>query len=478
MWRNLLDCASPPRYENWKPRKLTACATFSEGQTLETNFKIRDERYAKLVDQYSRHIKSPVLRLKFLQSALKEDAPQKWAWRIPFFGSVPEKARLVLELSKFLPPGQRAPLSFRLASIAWRLRYLAYALCVAIAFSAGAGLVYVTSKIIGRFSTPTEAKEALHKSDSAARAEGDAVTTIGSEAGLALDKVWLAEEGAGYEFYSNGARILTEYQTDGSERSFYRFDMEANSSDEPMSNPVGIIYHLSEGDLLPFDDRYNSSLRDRSKALLEYARDHRLYNYVIDRFGRTYRIVRDEQTANHAGNSLWSDSHHLYVNLSPSFIGICLEGRSDRKKTVGPDGINEAQIYAARVLTAVLRSKYRIEDANCVTHGLVSVNPTNKLMGYHTDWVAGFPFEALGLANKYDYELMAVSRFGFNYDQAYINAAGGRRWMGIEKADAALKESSRRDSLTAERGRAARWEIYQRAYSKQHALDEARAKSE
>ena len=65
---------------------------------------------------------------------------------------------------------------------------------------------------------------------------------------------------------------------------------------------------------------------------------------------------------------------------------------------VGADGINETQIYAARQLTAVLRSKYQILDANCVTHGLVSVNPSNRLMGYHTDWVAGFPFTALGLA--------------------------------------------------------------------------------
>ncbi|MEW6210334.1 MAG: peptidoglycan recognition family protein [Acidobacteriota bacterium] len=445
---------------------------------METNFKIQDERYAKLVDQYSRHIKSPVLRLKFLQSALKADGSQKWVWRLPFLRSLPERARLVVELSKVLPPDQPAPFSFRLAAIVWRLRYVAYALCVAVTLSAAAGLVYVTSKLIGSFSSPTEAKGVSPQTDTTASANGgDAVATIGSEAGISLDKVWLAEEGEGYEFYSNGARILTEYQTDGAERSFYRFDMEADSS-ALMSRPVGIIYHLSEGDLLPFDDRYNSSLQDRSKALLEYARDHRLYNYIIDRFGRTYRIVRDEQMANHAGNSLWSDNHHLYVNLSPSFIGICFEGRSDRKKTVGPDGINEAQIYAARVLTAVLRSKYQIEDANCVTHGLVSVNRANKLMGYHTDWVAGFPFEALGLANKYDYELVAVSRFGFNYDQAYLNAAGGKRWVGLEKADAALKESSRRDSLSAERSRAERWEIYQRAYSKQHALDEARAKSE
>jgi hypothetical protein len=440
---------------------------------LATNFKIQDAQYAKLVDQYSRLIKSPVQRLRFLNNALKEEPSGWWASRIPFLGSLPERARLVIELSKVLPPDQPAPLSFRLTALAYRLRHLAYALCLALVLSAGGGLVYLTSKLIGKISTPTEARDtASLPQEASAQADGQALATIGSEAGIALDKVWLAEQKDGYEFYSNGARILTQYEIDGPERGFYRFDLQAQSSDTPETSPVGIIYHLSEGDILPFDDRFNASLQDRSKALLEYARNHGLYNYVIDRFGRIYRIVKDEKTASHAGNSIWSDGRSFYVNLSSSFIGVCFEGRSDRKRTVGPDGINEAQIYAARVLTAVLRSKYQIEDANCVTHGLVSVNPSNRLMGYHTDWVAGFPFEAVGLSNKNSVELVAVSRLGFSYDQAYINAAGGKRWAGIERTDAARKEASDEGS------RQRQHEIYQRAYSKQHALDESRAKGE
>jgi hypothetical protein len=240
------------------------------------------------------------------------------------------------------------------------------------------------------------------------------------------------------------------------------------------ATPVGIVYHLSEGDLLPFADRYNSKLQHVSKSLLEYARANRLYNYVIDRFGRTYRIVADEQAANHAGNSIWSDGRNFYVNLSASFIGICLEGRSDAGVIVGQDGINEAQIYAARVLTAVLRSKYGIDDANCVTHGLVSVNPSNRLMGYHTDWVSGFPYQALGITDKNESELLAVSRFGFMYDQAYIAAAGGKTWPGLERADRALREAARSESGGAEEWRDDGWRVFQQAYSRQRALDRRR----
>jgi len=122
------------------------------------------------------------------------------------------------------------------------------------------------------------------------------------------------------------------------------------------------------------------------------------------------------------------------------------------------------------VLTAVLRSKYEIDDANCVTHGLVSVNPSNRLMGYHTDWVSEFPFEALGLSNKYETELTAISRLGFGYDQAYVAAAGGK-WPGLEKADLALREAAERNGSTVEEERRALARAFQRVYLKERALE-------
>lgn len=443
-----------------------------------TEFKLRDVRYARLVDRYSRYIKSPVQRLKFLNSAMKADPPNSAAAKIPFLGSLAERSFLILELSKYLPPTQPAPLALRLTSILYRLRFVAYAACALILMAAVSGVGYGVWKAASYLATPTQAKdEASNSSSTPADANGKAIAAIGSEAGLSLDKVWLAEEGEGYEFYSNGARILREYETDGEQRRFYSFDLEKPFADknsiEALTKPVGIVYHLSEGDIVPFDNRYKESLNGVSKSLVEYARERKLYNYVIDRFGRTYRIVRDDFAANHAGRSLWSDGRRFHVSLNSSFIGICLEGKSNSTSTVGPDGINEAQIYAARVLTAMLRGRYNIEDANCVTHGLVSVNLSNRLMGYHTDWVAGFPYEAVGLTDKYQVELAAVSRFGFSYDRAYLRAAGGEKWAGIEKTDEALREAARENGLTPQQRREINWRIFQQAYSMQRSLDGA-----
>ncbi len=425
-------------------------------------------QYAKLVDRYSRYLDSPVLRLKFLNSALNADQPRSVWRKLPLAGSLPDRARIIVELSKVLPAGQPAPPALRITSLLYRLRYAVYAVCVALTLLAGTSLVYAVSRIASNLSVSTEAKETAFVPPAAGASNGgEAVVAVASGAALPLDKVWLAEEGEGYEFYSNGARVLTEFETAGAKRSFYRFDLDSSGPDEALSRPVGIVYHVSESDLLPFDDRYNSSLQNHSRALLEYARQHKLYNYVIDRFGRTYRIVRDQNAAYHAGNSVWSDGRSVYVNLNASFIGICFEGRGAE---IGADRINEAQIYAARVLTAVLRSKYVIDDADCVTHGLVSVNPSSRLMGYHTDWVSEFPFEALGLSNKYKVELAAVSRLGLGYDQAYVAAAGGK-WPGLEKADAALREAAEKNSSTVEEERRALARVFARVYAKQRALE-------
>lgn len=439
------------------------------------DFNPQNLRYAKLVDRYSRYIESPVLRLKFLNSAMRLEPPSGFLMRLPMLGGLPHRAMLIVELSKVLPLDKPAPRMLRLTALLYRARYAVYAACLVLALTVSVGMGYAVTKIAGSFFTPTEAKGADTTTtlDAIEADAGKAVRDIPAEAGLI--KAWLAESGDGYEFYSNGARVLTEHEMAGTKRSFYRFNIEtvAGRSDEgeKLSQPVGIIYHLSESDLLPFDDSHNSSLQNHSKALLEYARAHALYNYVIDRFGRVYRIVRDEDVANHAGNSVWSDGKFAYVNLSASFIGICFEGQSKRGRSIGADGINEAQIYAARVLTAVLRSKYAIADANCVTHGLVSVNPSNHLVGYHTDWVAAFPFDALGLSNKYDSELAAISRFGFGYDAAYITAAGGKRWPGLDKSDAALRETAKANNLSVEEEQREMSDVFEQLVSKQRQLE-------
>ncbi|MFY9611354.1 MAG: N-acetylmuramoyl-L-alanine amidase [Blastocatellia bacterium] len=447
------------------------------------DFTPQNHRYAKLVDRYSRFIESPVLRLKFLNSALKSEPPRsRWMKLVPFANELPEHAMVIAELSKVLPLDQRAPLGFRLTSLLYRVRVAVYGASLAVTLVAGAGLVYAAAKIVNTLSVSTEARDIAMPNKSTASSSGSAVAAIGSEAALSLDKVWLAEQGDGYEFYSNGARVLTELETDGPKRRFYRFDLDALAAGEDeaelFAEPVGIVYHISESDLLPFAGGYNKSLQNHSRALLEYARTNRLYNYVIDRFGRTYRIVRDQSAASHAGHSLWGDDRNVYVNLSASFVGVCFEGKSGNGSAVGADGINEAQIYAARVLTAVLRSRYEIDDANCVTHGLVSVNPSNRLMGYHTDWVSAFPFEALGLTNKYETKLCAVSRLGLGYDSAYVAAAGGAKWPGLERADSELREAAARHGVNVDVERRELSRLFQRAFKKQRELEKEAMRAE
>src|SRR5580765_6478614 len=211
-------------------------------------FQPQNLRYTRLVDRYSRYIESPVLRLKFLKNALHVDPPRNSWKRLPVVGSLPDRAMIIVELSKVLPLGQPAPLGIRLASLMYRVRYALYAMCIAVAIFAGASLVYAVSRIVSSLSVSTEAKDIAGKPVASGSNGGEAVAAIASGAGLTLENIWLAEQGEGYEFYSNGARVLTEFETVGARRSFYRFDLEAlaeNSGQrEVFSRPVGIIYHV------------------------------------------------------------------------------------------------------------------------------------------------------------------------------------------------------------------------------------------
>jgi hypothetical protein len=440
------------------------------------DLKSQDSAYMKIVDRYARYIESPVLRLKFLNAVLKTPQPDTLLMRLPFVGSLPERAKLILELSKVLPPNNPVPLALRLTSLLYRLRLVVYAVSVACVLAAATGLVYIASKAISTLSSETAAQSISQSEPGEPGDPSKAVSAISREAELPLDKIFLVEKNASFEEYSNGARILKEFETTNAERKFYRFEVEklgdGTGNYELLSKPIGIIYHLTESDLLPFSDQYKASLVHNSQSLMEYARSHKLYNYIIDRFGRIYRIVNDDSVANHAGNSVWSDGRNAYVNLNSSFLGISFEGKSAAGK--GPDGITEAQIYAARALTAVLRSRYQISDANCTTHGLVSTNPTSRLLGHHTDWVANFPFEAVGLSNKYETEMYAISRFGFAYDQAYLSAGGGKRWAGLSRADAVLWESAKKNGVVVEQQRRRLWDVFQQAYVRQHAIDQER----
>ena len=165
----------------------------------------------------------------------------------------------------------------------------------------------------------------------------------------------------------------------------------------------------------------NRVLMRLGESLLEYVRRERAYHYLIDRFGRVYRVVAESDTANHAGYSVWADDKWLYVNLNDSFFGVSFEAQSQPGLADGVAG--PAQVRAAAMLTEMLRSRYDIAAENCVTHAQVSVNPSNMQVGYHTDWAAGFPFEALGLPDNYGLALPSLWAFGFTSTGSRISPA-------------------------------------------------------
>jgi hypothetical protein len=199
---------------------------------------------------------------------------------------------------------------------------------------------------------------------------------------------------------------------------------------------------------------------------LDYVRHKHCYHFLIDRFGRVYRVVAETDAADHAGYSVWADDQWRYVNLNESFIGVSFETETHPGQTEAD--ISPAQARSAAMLTEMLRAKYRIPAANCVTHGQVSVNPSNMRAGYHTDWASGFPYEQVGLPDNYRQPLPALWAFGFEADPAYLDTGGERIGAGVEAAENILRKKS------AERGESAKAyrKSLQRAY--REALAEVR----
>ena len=164
------------------------------------------------------------------------------------------------------------------------------------------------------------------------------------------------------------------------------------------SKPVGILFHTSESDLWPLEADFEQQLRRGTAGLLRYVQKQQAYNYLIDRFGRVYRIVDDESRANHAGHAVWARNDEVYLDLNSAFLGVSFESRWEGGRTLP---ITRAQLIAGRNLTHYLRQRFAIAPEMCVTHGLTSVSPRQGLIGYHRDWARGFPFEAFGLPDLY-----------------------------------------------------------------------------
>ncbi|MEO8098903.1 MAG: peptidoglycan recognition family protein [Acidobacteriota bacterium] len=262
--------------------------------------------------------------------------------------------------------------------------------------------------------------------------------------------VWQVETSATEEVYSNGLRIDLSFATKNRPREEYGI-FALDGGTEPVSKsraPHGIVYHTTESDLAPFEEASSEKLATLGHLLLRFVRREHSYHYLIDRFGRVYRVVEESDAANHAGYSVWGDSRGVYVNLNDSFLGIAFEAKTDNAADV-----SAAQFTSARMLTEMLRSKYKIAREDCVTHAQVSVNPLNMRIGNHTDWAHGFPFAAMNLPDNYLTTLAAVTAFGFTHDEVLLKAEAGRDWPGLVVADKLVAKAAASEGSTEVRYR-------------------------
>ena len=279
--------------------------------------------------------------------------------------------------------------------------------------------------------------------------------------------VFLADQGEDWEMYSNGLRIETTFLTEGPKRRYRIADRQRGFGTEIYNQPVGILFHTSESDLWPLEANYGKRLRQSSTELLKYVQRAKAYNYLIDRFGRVYRIVADETRASHAGHSVWAQGDDVYLDLNAAFIGISFESRwqAPEGEAQSKEGrvlpITNAQLVAGRNLTNYLRQRFGIAPEMCVTHGLTSIAPRQFLIGYHRDWATGFPFAAFGLPDQYAQPPAAVTLFGFGYDDDFRRAVG-KLSPGLITAERMLTKEAEARGISPDAVRQERRALFQK----------------
>ena len=281
----------------------------------------------------------------------------------------------------------------------------------------------------------------------------------------AVANVWLVDRTDTHELFSNGLRIENTHAVQNEHRFYQVLDRSKNlqPGDEWRSDPVGIVFHATESPQYAFDQQQNDNLQRVGRVIAGLVRNNRSYNYLIDRFGRVFRIVEETDAANHAGNSVWAEGNSVYLNLNSSFLAVAFETAADPQ--TGVSSITNAQTHAGRLLTQMLRSKYKIAAQNCITHAQVSVNPLNMRMGYHTDWAAMFPFGEMGLPNNYDLPVASLLEFGFDYDDGFRKAIGQGGWRGLVAAERQLERDAAAAGISVDNHRTQLRDRYKRLYS-------------
>ncbi len=434
--------------------------------------------YAKIVERYAMLFDRPEVRLRFLNNTLAKQLDRQkqlqyslrhfrfiertrvydWVLEARFYSAILEESRA---LAPAAPPHRRrqlqniqAPLAARAFFVIYQTRHAFYAAGLSVAFLLLFALYSLATWSARHVNSYLAQKYQRGRAPivvmSPERGPGTAFAGTGAKyLPYQPEKVWQVEKNSEMERYSNGCRIQTRYETENHPRGYYLISRGSESEGDQMRrDPIGIIYHTSESDIVPFIPQNNDSIQKRTNGVLDWILKNKSYNYLIDRYGEIYRIVRDDHAAHHAGNSIWADQKYTYIGLNESFIGICFE--STVAQGTSEETLTEAQIDAGRVLTNVLRSRHNIEDVNCTTHGLVSVNPDKMLIAFHHDWARGFPFEAMGLSDKYEVQPPNISDYGFTYDEDILNKLGRVLWPGALAAEEEFKKRAERARINPE----------------------------
>ena len=282
-------------------------------------------------------------------------------------------------------------------------------------------------------------------------------------------RVWLVDTNPKVDLYSNGLRVENEFVTSTQSRAYLAFVWERNrpGAKQWRHEPAGIVFHTTESHMAPFEENQNQTLKRTGESLLEFVRRRQSYHFVIDRFGRVFRVVKESDYANHSGNSVWADDSLVYVNLNQSFFGVAFEAQSRREVEGLP--VNPAQVHAGRILTEMLRSRYGIAAANCVAHAQVSVNPKNMRAGYHSDWAENLPFRDLGLSDNYGRPLPSVTLFGFMVDGLLSEAGESPLGQGLQLAEDQVGKEATALGLPLARYRKTLQERYRETIAALHA---------
>ena len=148
---------------------------------------------------------------------------------------------------------------------------------------------------------------------------------------LPPDSVWQIEQTAAYENYSNGLRIEKQYTVANSPRTRYRlFRQERPSFDkfEWKKGIAGIVYHTTESHVAAFEQANTAQQNQADLGTISDVQRRRCYNYVIDRYGRVWRVVDENSVAWHAGRSIWSGPGGTFVDVNESFLGVAFEAKT------------------------------------------------------------------------------------------------------------------------------------------------------